>query len=143
MLLKELLKKGMVDEQLKLTDTSSGAKIALKTALAAVRDTNENDNQPQYTPPINPHVAGTMLVTDTTKEITEKLNNFMKLDKAYKVTEANITNSKRVSVNEVAILRKHFEDEQLRLYVSKVSLNNVNAKNPYELAQGAKQAIKA
>ena len=97
------------------------------------------------TPPINPHATCTVLETDTTKEITEKLNNFMKLDKDYKmqVTEANIKNSKRISANEVAIQRKHFEDEQLRLYVSKVNLNNVSAKNPYELAQGAKQAIKA
>ena len=39
------------------------------------------------------------------------------------------------------MLRKHFEDENLRLYVSKVNLNAVSAKNPYELAQGAKQAI--
>ena len=145
MLLKELLKKGLIDEQLKLTDTTSGAKVALKTALAAVRDANDCDDQPQYIPPINPHQATNMLETNSTKEITEKFNEFVKLDAACKsqVMEANITNSRRISSNEVAILRKHFEDEQLRLYVSKVNMNNVTAKNPYELAQGAKQALKA
>ena len=50
LILKELLKKGMVNEQLELTDTSNGAKIALKTALAAVRDANDSDEQPQHTP---------------------------------------------------------------------------------------------
>ena len=51
LILKELLKKGMVDEQLKLTDTSNGAKVALKTALATV---TSSLNTPPPSPPTRP-----------------------------------------------------------------------------------------
>ena len=40
-LLRELLKKGLLDEQLKLTDNLSGTKVALKAALTAVRDASD------------------------------------------------------------------------------------------------------
>ena len=144
LILKELLKKGMINEQLELTDDSNGAKIALKTALTAVRDSKDIDEQPQHTPTITPYEPIPMSVTDSTKEITENLNRLMSLDKAFRtqVASANIANSKRISANEVAILRKNFEDEQLKLYMSKVNMNGINAKNPYELAQGAKRALK-
>ena len=73
----------------------------------------------------------------------DNLNKFMINDEKVKneIKAANEANSRRISTNEAAILRKHFEDENLRLYVTKVNLDTVSAKNPYELAQGAKQAI--
>jgi hypothetical protein len=57
------------------------------------------------------------------------------------VIEANEINSIRISANEVAVLRKHFEDEQLKLYVTKANMTGVNAKNGWELAQAAKKVI--
>ena len=57
------------------------------------------------------------------------------------VVEANKTNSVRISANKVAMLRKHFEDENFKLYVTKVNMTGVNAKNSWDLAQAAKKVI--
>ena len=57
------------------------------------------------------------------------------------VTTSNEINSVRISANEVAILRKHFEDEQLKLYVTKINMTGVNAKNGWELTQYVKQML--
>ena len=39
------------------------------------------------------------------------------------------------------MLRKHFEDEQLKLYVTKTNMTGIKSKNGWELAQSAKQVI--
>ena len=56
------------------------------------------------------------------------------------VIKANTVNSNRISTNEIAMLRKHFEDENLKLYVTKINMTGTVSKNGWELAQAAKKA---
>ena len=39
------------------------------------------------------------------------------------------------------MLRKHFEDESYKLYVTKINIDGVSVRNGWELAQAAKKAI--
>ena len=81
--------------------------------------------------------------SETVKSLTEIFEKWVAKDAKFmdQVIEANEINSIRISANEVAMLRKHFEDEQLKLYVTKTNMTGVNAKNGWDLAQGAKKVI--
>ena len=51
-LMKELFKKGVIDEEMMLTD-ANGTKVLLKNALLSIRDAEDMEAQPQYIPPIS------------------------------------------------------------------------------------------
>ena len=100
--------------------------------------------QPNFTPTITPvDTVKADPSTETVKSLTEIFEKWVAKDAKFmdQVIEANEINSIRISAQEVAMLRKHFEDEQLELYVTKTNMTGVNAKNGWDLAQGAKKVI--
>ena len=45
------------------------------------------------------------------------------------VIKAKSVNSIRISTSEIIMLRKNFEEESYKLYVTKINMNGVTAKN--------------
>ena len=93
--------------------------------------------QPNFTPTITPvDPENVDPSTETVKSLTEIFEKWVAKDAKFmdQVMEANEINSIRISANEVAMLMKHFEDEQLKLYVTKTNMTGVNAKNGWDLA---------
>ena len=45
------------------------------------------------------------------------------------VKKANTVNSTRISITESAMLRKYFEDKSYKLYVTKINMEGVSARN--------------
>jgi hypothetical protein len=138
-MLKELLMKGAFDDKLEFT-TEDGSTNSLKSALMALKTAEDADQQPSFSPDIS--IKGSELDgNESSEELCEKLKKFMISDKTFKeqVRTANLQNSARISTTECNIVRKHFEDEQLKLYVTKLDLSTSTAKNGWELAQTAKQ----
>ena len=143
-IIKELLVKGALDKDLCLTDKEGGRKITLKEALLNIKTNEETKAQPHFTPTMNPVEAEhTDPDTTTVKSLTEIFNKWSSKNAEFmeQATIANEINSARLSAAEVAILRKHFEDEQLKLYVTKINMTGVSSKNGWELAQFAKQTL--
>ena len=143
-IIKELLTKGALDKDLCLTDKEGGKKTSLKDPFLNLKFSEEMNAQPNFTPTITPvEPVKTNPNTDSVKSLAEIFEKWVAKDVKFmdQVMEANEINSIRISANEVAMLRKHFEDEQLKLYVTKTNMTGVNAKNGWELAQGAKKVI--
>ena len=143
-IIKELLVKGALDKDLCLTENEGGRKTTLKEALLNIKTNEETNAQPHFTPTMNPVEAEhTNPDTTTVKSLTEIFNKWSSKNAEFmeQATTANEINSNRLSAAEVAILRKHFEDEQLKLYVTKINMTGVSSKNGWELAQFAKQTL--
>jgi hypothetical protein len=144
-IVKELLLNGALDKDLYLTDKEGGKKTSLKEALLNLKSSEETNAQPSFTPTITPSEPEKIDPDgESVKSLSEILENWAAKDSKFmdQAVEANKTNSVRISANEVANLRKHFEDEQLKLYVTKVNMTGVkNAKNRWDLAQAAKKVI--
>ena len=47
------------------------------------------------------------------------------------------------TTTEITMLRKHFEDENYKLYVTKINMTGALSKNGWELTQNAKKTIMA
>jgi hypothetical protein len=143
-IIKELLNKGALDKDLCLTEKEGDKKTSLKDALLNLKSSEELNAQPNFTPTITPvEPVKTDPNSDSVKSLAEIFENWVAKDAKFmnQVMEANEINSIRISANEVAMLRKHFEDEQYKLYVTKTNMTGVNAKNGWDLAQGAKKVI--
>ena len=143
-IIKELLVKGALDKDLCLTENEGGRKTTLKEALLNIKTNEETNAQPHFTPTMNPVEAEhTNPDTTTVQSLTEIFNKWSSKNAEFmeQATTANEINSNRLSAAEVAILRKHFEDEQLKLYVTKINMTGVSSKNGWELAQFAKQTL--
>ena len=82
---------------------------------------------------------------ETVKSLSEIFDKWMTEDGKFKdqVIEANKVNSNRISTTEITMLRKHFEDENYKLYVTKINMTGALSKNGWELAQNAKKTIMA
>ena len=65
----------------------------------------------------DPNINSVKSLAETFEKWVAKDVRFME-----QVQEANEISSIRISANEVAMLRKHFEDEQLKLYVTKTNM---------------------
>jgi hypothetical protein len=133
---KELLLKGALDKDLNLTN-EEGKKTSLKEALLTLKTSEETNAQPSYTPKITPTEPEKI---EPGNELVKSLGEIFEKFKE-QVIEANKTNSCRISANEVAMLRKHFEDENFKLYLTKIIMTGVTAKNGWDLAQAAKKVI--
>ena len=143
-IIKELLIKGALDKDLCITENDGGRKTSLKDALLNIKTNEESDAQPHFTPTMNPVQAEhTNPDTATVQSLAEIFNKWSTKNAEFmeQATTANEINSNRLSAAEVAILRKHFEDEQLKLYVTKINVTGVSSKNGWELAQFAKQTL--
>ena len=107
-----------------------------------IKANEEINAQPHFTPTMNPvEPVTTNPDTTTVKSLTEIFEQWSSKNAAFmeQATIANEINSALMLAAEVAILRKHFEDEQLKLYVTKINMTGVSSKNGWELAQFAKQ----
>ena len=132
--------------QKKQSRSEEGAKTSFKEALLTLKNSEELNAQPSHTPvivPVQPEEIDPE--KETVKNLSEIFDKWLTEDGKFKdqVIEANKVNSNRISTNEVAMLRKHFEDENYKLYVTKINMNGIVYKNGWELAQDTKKAIKS
>jgi len=143
-LVKEMLISGALDKDMNLTE-DSGTKISLKDALLTLKKSEEQIDQPSHIQVINPVQAEEMDPgKESLKSMCEKFSKYMTLDGKFKteVIDANKSNATRISINEVSLMRKQFEDELFKAYVTKTNMTGVNSKNGWDLAQNAKNVIK-
>ena len=130
--------KGILDKDMFLTE-EEGAKKSFKDALMALKTAEELESHPSHTPVIT--ITKTEEIKpekETIKSLSEIFSKFMTSDAKFKnpVKKANTVNS-----TESAMLRKHFKDESYKLYVTKINMEGVSARNGWELAQAVKKAI--
>jgi hypothetical protein len=122
---------GALDKDMHLTD-EEGAKRSFKEALMTLKNSEELNAQPSHTPVIKPVKPEEIdPEKETVKSLSEIFDKWMTEDGKFKdqVIKANTVNSNRISTNEVAMLRKHFEDENFKLYVTKINMNGIVSKS--------------
>ena len=126
-LVKTVPKEVVKDKDMNLTN-EEGTKTSFKDALYTLKNSEEIITQPSHTPVIKPVEHETIdQDKESVKSLSEIFDKWMKKDGKFKeqVVKANKVNSSRISTNEAAMLRKHVNDENYRLYVTKINVNGI------------------